>query len=251
MEDGSTSSHYSSLASKTSEYSEEAHPLVVSILHHLLRLEPSCRLVDFGAGACKLASQLYRAGGLRKPVLCVEPSPEMLELGSSLAGVHGICLGGLEWSQALREDSIDAILIRQAVHHIPKDQHLNLFGNLFKGLAKGGRLCLTKRGDLEDLFPWPAGFYESVTKKSEHTVSEFRALLKAVGFEGIVVEKRETEKMENKTKVFERFRTRFLSWFHQLTDEDIEEGIARLETEHSGSEIPVVSSEIFIFAEKR
>ena len=33
---------------------------VVSILHHLLRLEPSCRLVDFGAGACKLASQLYR-----------------------------------------------------------------------------------------------------------------------------------------------------------------------------------------------
>ena len=86
------------------------------------------------------------------------------------------------------------------------------------------------KGDLEDLFPWPAGFYESVTKKSEHTVSEvgstgstflinlfpifwswhlidfshcfqFRALLKAVGFEGIVVEKRETEKMENKTKV--------------------------------------------------
>ena len=33
---------------------------MVSILHHLLRLEPSCRLVDFGAGACKLASQLYR-----------------------------------------------------------------------------------------------------------------------------------------------------------------------------------------------
>ena len=30
---------------------------------------------------------------------------------------------------------------------------------------------------------------------------QFRALLKAVGFEGIVVEKRETEKMENKTKV--------------------------------------------------
>ena len=29
-----------------------------------------------------------------------------------------------------------------------QDQHLNLFGNLFKGLAKGGRLCLTKRGNL-------------------------------------------------------------------------------------------------------
>ena len=85
------------------------------------------------------------------------------------------------------------------------------------------------QGDLEDLFPWPAGFYESVTKKSEHTVSEvdhsktvfrhlfpifwswhlinlshcfqFRTLLKAVGFEGIIVEKRETEKMENKTEV--------------------------------------------------
>ena len=31
MEEGSTSSHYSSLASKTSEYSEEAHPLVKSL----------------------------------------------------------------------------------------------------------------------------------------------------------------------------------------------------------------------------
>ena len=30
---------------------------------------------------------------------------------------------------------------------------------------------------------------------------QFRTLLEAVGFEGIVVEKRETEKMENKTKV--------------------------------------------------
>ena len=34
---------------------------VVSTLQHLLRLEPGCRLVDFGAGACKLASQLYRS----------------------------------------------------------------------------------------------------------------------------------------------------------------------------------------------
>ena len=34
---------------------------VVSTLQHLLRLEPGCRLVDFGAGACKLASQLHRS----------------------------------------------------------------------------------------------------------------------------------------------------------------------------------------------
>ena len=34
---------------------------VVSTLQHLLRLDPGCRLVDFGAGACKLASQLYRS----------------------------------------------------------------------------------------------------------------------------------------------------------------------------------------------
>ena len=34
---------------------------VVSVLQHLLRLEPGCRLVDFGAGACKLASQLHRS----------------------------------------------------------------------------------------------------------------------------------------------------------------------------------------------
>ena len=69
-----------------------------------------------------------------------------------------------------------------------QDLHLELFTNLEKGLAKGGTLCLTKRGashvchliftfncdkgDLEELFPWPAGFYEKVTEMTEHTVSE-------------------------------------------------------------------------------
>ena len=115
---------------------------------------------------------------------------------------------------------------------------------------------IISKGDLEELFPWPPGFYESVTRKTEHTVPEvnhhhyhwlnlsllepfsslilftqlslfspllnssivyamlspnlgflngnyfqFRALLKAAGFDAIIVEKRETEKMETKSKV--------------------------------------------------
>ena len=32
------------------------------------------------------------------------------------------------------------------------------------------------KGDLEDLFPWPTGFYESVTNKTEHTVPEVKLL---------------------------------------------------------------------------
>ena len=31
---------------------------------------------------------------------------------------------------------------------------------------------IISKGDLEELFPWPPGFYESVTRKTEHTVPE-------------------------------------------------------------------------------
>ena len=39
-----------------------------------------------------------------------------------------------------------------------QDQHLNLFGNLFKGLAKGGRLCLTKRGNISKSLDYSKDF---------------------------------------------------------------------------------------------
>ena len=51
-----------------------------------------------------------------------------------------------------------------------------------------------------------------------------------------------------------RILTHFIAMHDNCSNlqiQDIEEGIARLERDHSGSEIPVVSSEIFIYAEKR
>ena len=66
----SPSTHYSLLASKTTEYTDETDPQVshltstisqvVSLLHHLLHLAPSTRLADLGAGACRLAAALHR-----------------------------------------------------------------------------------------------------------------------------------------------------------------------------------------------
>ena len=50
-------------------------------------------MVDLGAGACQVASALARKVGLRNPVLCVDPSQEMLDTGRGLIMVKIQCSG--------------------------------------------------------------------------------------------------------------------------------------------------------------
>ena len=66
--------HYSQLATKESEYSSDTDPQVpasptpppvlpvqvVSQVCQLLALQPHSRLVDLGAGACRLAAALHK-----------------------------------------------------------------------------------------------------------------------------------------------------------------------------------------------
>merc|ERR1712080_750736 len=173
----------------------------------------------------------------------------MLEQGAELEGVVQYCQDGLNWADMQENNSVDSILIRQAIHHIPQDTLPNLFSNLLSCLKPGGRVCMTKRGDLSWIFPWPEGFYQKVSA-SELTLSELRELLEKAGFINFETYSYQTQTMTSKTSVYSSYRHRFLSWFSLLTDKDIKEGISSLDSTYPGEFLPVLKQEDFLVARK-
>ena len=88
----------------------------------------------------------------------------MLNQAKGLMGVTTINLGGLEWVSGENEDSLDRVIIRQAIHHMQIGLE-DFCRELFRVLKPEGRIVISKRGDLEQIFPWPKGFYEKMAKE--------------------------------------------------------------------------------------
>ena len=151
------------------------------LLTRCLEIQAHHHVVDLGAGACLVASAIAQRVGLRRPVLCVDPSQEMLDMGRGLPGIKTHCGGDMAWINTMKEESIDRIFIRQAVHHFDQERLRDIFGGILKMLKPGGKLCISKRGDLEEMFPWPEGFYKERSKE-EIPIEGLREILREVGF---------------------------------------------------------------------
>ena len=161
---------------------------IFNCLTRCLEIKAHHHVVDLGAGACLVASAIAQRVGLRKAVLCVDPSQEMLDMGKGLPGVQTHCSGDMPWINSMKERSVDRIFIRQAVHHFDQEKLRDIFGGILKMLKPGGKLCISKRGDLEEMFPWPRGFYED-RSKHEIPIKGLRDMLREVGFKKFMITK--------------------------------------------------------------
>ena len=131
MESSALSSHYGSLASKTAVpwWAEPAiTEHVADMVEKYLRLTSDSRLADIGSGSGSFASLLANRAGLTKPVSCIEPSQEMLDLGSNLPGLDPVCQGAEDWaSEDLGNGHFDRVLIKYAVHHFDRKRMVETF----------------------------------------------------------------------------------------------------------------------------
>ena len=131
MESSALSSHYGSLASKTAvPWWAEDHVTdhVADMVEKYLRLTSASRLADLGAGSGSFASLLSTRAGLTSLVTCVEPSQEMLDLGSNLPGLSPVCQGAEDWASADQGNGqFDRVLIKYAVHHFDRKRMLETF----------------------------------------------------------------------------------------------------------------------------
>jgi len=243
-------SHYATIAGVGTEYDKQVDQEVVNTFIRAMDLQDYHYVVDVGAGACLVASAVAQQVGMRRAVLCVDPSQEMLNIGQGLPGVETYCGSEVAWVSSMKENSVDRVYIRQAVHHFDQEKLPQIFGGILKVLKPGGKLCISKRGDLEEMFPWPEGFYEERCKE-EVPIEGLRKILEGVGFINANQTKLERQVYRCKVELFQQFRKRFVSWLSLLTEQEIEDGIAALDVKHEKEEeIAVVNRENFLTVEK-
>ncbi len=112
-----------------------------AIGHFLLLLTPEIEIIDLGAGEGVLSQLLARKA---KSVICIDNSPSMVEIGTSLAKEHGFTnlsyqLGDIE-DVPLADKSADLVLLSQALHHANKPE--TAIAEAFRLLRPGGRLVI-------------------------------------------------------------------------------------------------------------
>ncbi|MFF7214594.1 class I SAM-dependent methyltransferase [Streptomyces sp. NPDC008238] len=184
--------------------------------------------LDVGSGTGRFTPALARTFG---PVVGVEPSVRMREVARTRSGHPGVrYLSGSAEEMPVPSGSADYALMFLSWHHV-RDKP-RAVRELARVLRPGGRLLL--RGNFSDHHPRP-WWLEHFPRGYEADAAIFQPLheviamfttagWKVVGYRTVTEPSPGT-----RGDVLERLRLRTLSFFAQLTPEEVEAGFGRLE----------------------
>ena len=165
--------------------------------------------------------------GLNHPVLCVDPSAEMLQIAKSRSGLKP-CLTTADSFLASTNDGLprcNKILVNESAHLFRDPQ--DTFCKALEYLPVDGLLVVIVRAT-QSTFPMWKALREKFAPVSEN---EFKTYLDNAGFCNV---KMMTEiGMVKMTKLdwYDRLRKRVFSTLYEFSDEQIEEGLKELDQE--------------------
>lgn len=235
MERGDVQGHYDELAAEYDEhwiYGPEYVPWMSGRIADALRLSPTDRIADIGAGTGLFAREVARQLQPRRPILCVDPSEAMLrQLGNPLppaltpivASADDIASG----RAALPYEELDAMWLKESVHHVT-DQAGTLRG-LADRLAPGGRLLVVM---LPATIEYPL-FQAALDRFAElqPDPAEIEAHLRTAGLEAGLSHV-EHELRIDRERFFGMVRARYMSLLSTFSDSEIEKGIEEMQAAH-------------------
>ena len=169
---------------------------------------------------------LYTIVGLNHPVVCIEPSAEMLQLAKSRIGLNPY-LTTADTFLTTTDDSIpkcNKILINGSAHLFPDPQ--STFLKAHKYLPADGLLIVIVRAT-QCTFPMWRALQEKFAPVSVDTFQEY---LGKTGFNVRTSTEVGTVKM-TKLDWYGRLRKRAFSTLYEFSDEQIEEGLKELDRE--------------------
>ena len=177
---------------------------------------------------CILSSCL----GLSSPVLCVDPSADMLRVAETRDGVEpylatadSFFKQALPYTRDQPKYRYNKILIIGGAHLFPDAQET--FRKAYEYLPVDGVLLLIQRSSVCSIPVWQAMKENPVAGTS---VDMFRSFLERAGFDVTVTIEVGMTKM-SKGKWYEKLRRRIFTVLHECSDEQIEDGLRELDQE--------------------
>lgn len=208
-------------------------------------------VLDLGCGIGRLTPALADAFG--GPVTGVEPSEKMLAQARLTAAHPGVTyLPGSAESLPFAAGAFDAALLYFVWHHVT--DRAGGAGELHRVVRPGGRLLL--RTNLSDRMPdlwWYRWFPAARTadRGMYRTLDEVVSDFTGAGWSLVALDEVKYVEASSQAENFERLRTRALSTFEHLREDEIEQGFAAIEAALQHAEDhPVVSSGDLLILER-
>ena len=235
--------HYQRIASGYDAHYEGLHKAVLPIILDKFNFAPSDVLLDLGSGTGTLALNTKKQARLEHPVICVEPCEEMVKVAKKIEGITVIQATAEDFtSQAISSYHFNKVLVAFCSHQFVDSREMVLT-KLSECLPMGGVCLIIDRQQKTALPLFKAALERHQTSHANNLSSEqYSALVQPMGFE---VSSSDISLEYSMTKLlwYETLRERYISCLHQLTDEQIEDGISELEShfqaQKDSEDIPV------------
>lgn len=197
-------------------------------------LQQDNQLIDLGGGTAQVSLMIKDRLKVTKPVVCVDPSNEMLQV----AGRNGAIT-----VQATAEDFLKTkppyplrvVLMISCVHHLEDPDFV--FSSLSRYMPSDG-VCFIQAypPDVTLLYPLFKAAKEAFAADSDSLQQRIPRLAEANGFKCELFSGSEQAEID-KELWYEAIRNRFISTLLKFTDAELEEGIGELEREFADKNV--------------
>lgn len=188
---------------------------------------PSDRIADVGCGTALYTSEIHRQLDPEHPILCIDPSAEMLAEISASDGLTPLRASAEEI--ASREvliptsEPLDAIIIKEAIHHV--QNHADTILGLTELLAPGGRMLIVM---LPISIDYP--LFSAALRKFEELQpdpQEIQSYMTTVGLDARIESVSFTITIE-RTRYLKMVRSRYMSLLSYFTDDELNVGVEEI-----------------------
>ena len=213
-----SSDHYTALANDYDSIYTTFRMGQLPVIQQMLDLQPDDVLVDIGGGTGWMSNTLWKSASLKNPVLCVDPSSQMLEKAKDLEGVTPVNASAAEFFGSATKGHFNKVFMAGCIHHFGDlDQVLRSMAELMSP----GDACLIL---VDTKFGCPP-FPEFI---APHQGDSLLLALRGTGFSAHTDAKSFNYKVP-KARHYLSLRKRFLSHLEQFSDDEIEQQIQNLD----------------------
>jgi len=202
-----------------------------------LRITKKDKVVDLGAGTCKMAGLVSRLANLESPIICVDPVEKMLDIAvkNGVKNIKTIVATAEEFTEMKLE--YDKIFIKVAIHHFDRSRLKETFVSIRRQLRKNGGILIEFLGDdRKEGSPFFEKGINAQNKLQKGLTEDLSKILKDLGFTVEVFDFC-YQLMVQKANAIKFISNRASSVLSMMSDDDIKNGILEVERKYANVDI--------------
>ena len=222
-------------------YDVQTKPYLSTATNCVLRnvpIYPDDVVVDIGSGTGEIPHNVWKQVQMKNPILCVDPSKDMLEVASKKDGLDTLLATAEDFfSPKFAHISFNKVLMCGCIYFFTDP--VSVFTNLKERLPADGVCIVTYATNIS---PLPAEIWQYFNQRNYRREEDCK-IFDTVGLKWRLVEV--AEKVSSPKSVwYNTLRSRGFYSLNRYSDEQLEEEIAKMEEQYRGQEMLDVEVEV-------